>query len=162
MSLSNTKKFEKKKLTNKQKKISEHYREDVEETLRLAMNYLNQKSNAKYEFRRLLNGYKQFDPTRGAAYMFDLVVRDVSLGLDVHKRVDAMRPFGNVEILPMPYVTEATRVFLLVPFSIETDFNQMRAFFWNYEHAILARKDHNVNLIIVYLTSSFDDFRSVF
>lgn len=125
------------------------------------MIYLNKKSNAKYEYRRLLNGYKQFDPTRGASYTFDLLVYDVNLGLDVHKRIDAMRPFGNIEILPMPYVTEATRVFLIVPFSIDTDFNQMRAFFWNYERSILSHKDaaENVNLIIIYLTSSFDDYR---
>lgn len=142
--------------------LKEHYREDIDETLRLAMKYLNsQKRSNKYEFKRLLNGYKQFDPTRGASYTFDLVVYDTRIGRNVHKRVDVMRPFGNIEIIPMPYVTESTRVCFVVPVSIETDFNQMRAFFWNYEKSILSVKDAaaNLNLIVVYLTSSFDDFK---
>lgn len=139
----------------------EHYREDIDETLRESMRYLNRHQANKYTLKRVLNGYKQFDPTRGAAYTFDLIVHDSELELNVHKRVDVMRPFGHIDFLSMPYVTESTRVTLVVPFAIETDFNQMRAFFWSLERSILSHKEiaDNVNITLVYLTSSFEDFR---
>lgn len=108
-----------------------------------------------------MNGYKQLDPTRGAAYIFDLILFDADLGLDVHKRVDVMRSFGNIEIVPMPYVTESDKIHLVIPFSAELSSNEVNAFFTAYERSILSRKDvaEKVQLIAVFFNSPSKTYR---
>lgn len=68
----------------------------------------------RLKFHKLLNGYRQFDPTRGTHYLLDLVLID-----DQHvqyiKRAELMRPLGLVEIIPMPFVTETTKIFFILP-----------------------------------------------
>ena len=121
------------------------------------MKSLNEKFNRnKYVFKSLLNGYKQFDPTRGAAYIFDFILFDVDLGLNLHKRVDFIRPFGNIEIIPMPYVTEAHKINLIVEFSIQSDSKSIEMFFTNFEKLITVNKDaiDKICLYVVYFNST--------
>lgn len=40
-----------------------------------------------YEFRRLVNGYKTFDLSRGLDYTLDMGLRDLSNGKEVVKRL---------------------------------------------------------------------------
>jgi hypothetical protein len=125
------------------------------------MKYLNAKSSNQFKFERLLNGYKQLDPTRGTAYILDLLLYDTHLFSNIHKRLDFMRPLGNVEIIPMPYVTEAHKINLIVPFSIEYNPRDVDTFFAHYERSILSHKDitERVNLVVVYLSADHALYR---
>lgn len=66
------------------------------------------------KFHKLLNGYRQFDPTRGTHYILDLVLID-NMKTEYIKRTELMRPLGLVEMIPMPFVTETTKLFLILP-----------------------------------------------
>uniref|UniRef100_A0A8C6WRE2 Hexosyltransferase n=1 Tax=Neogobius melanostomus TaxID=47308 RepID=A0A8C6WRE2_9GOBI len=66
----------------------------------------------------LINGYRRFDPIRGMEYMLDLQLEAVSQkghSRSITKRVHLVRPLSKIEIIPMPYVTEATRVHIIIP-----------------------------------------------
>lgn len=106
--------------------------------------------------RDLLNGYKQFDPTRGSSYILDLLLQDNLQDILIHKRVNLMRPLSLIEIMPMPYVTESSKINLVITFT--TDYNQqdILRFFQSYEDFILEIKEiaEKVNLFVIYLSTN--------
>ncbi len=48
----------------------------------------------RLKFHKLLNGYRQFDPTRGAHYIVDIVLIDENK-IEYIKRAELMRPLGK-------------------------------------------------------------------
>ena len=81
-----------------------------------------------------VQGYRQFDPSRGASYQLDLEVKLDNIGnkeaaATEHRRVNVMRPLGLAEILPMPYVTEAARLNLAVAFTSGDDMSRLVVFY---------------------------------
>lgn len=104
----------------------------------------------------LINGYKQFDPTRGSAYILDLMLYDSVQQVLLHKRINLMRPLNQVELLQMPYVTENSKINLVVTFTGEYNHLDISRFFKSYEEFILAIKEvaEKVNLFVIYLTSN--------
>lgn len=65
-------------------------------------------------YRRLVNGYSLFDLSRGLDYVLDVGFRDLKTGKEVVKRFEVCKPLGQTEILPMPYVTENSRVNVVI------------------------------------------------
>ncbi|NXX98385.1 CHPF2 glucuronyltransferase, partial [Centropus bengalensis] len=97
---------------------------DVGEIIESALEQLNSRYQPLLRFskRQLLNGYRRFDPTRGMEYTLDLLLEAVTQKGHSHilaKRVSLVRPLSKVEIIPMPYVTEATRVQLVLPLTVQ-------------------------------------------
>lgn len=97
---------------------------DVSEIIESALEQLNSRYQPLLRFskRQLLNGYRRFDPTRGMEYTLDLLLEAVTQKGHSHllaKRVSLVRPLSKVEIIPMPYVTEATRVQLVLPLTVQ-------------------------------------------
>lgn len=121
----------------------------------------NKAGSVQYQFKRLLNGYKQFDPTRGSAYVLDLLLFDSTFNVNVHKRLNLMRPLGHVEIIPMPYVTESQKINLVVTFSVDTDAQNIVRFFSNYEKFVLQVKEiaNKMSLYVVYAITNNAMFR---
>ena len=133
--------------------ILEHYKQDIDEVVEFSIQHLNRNHQNKLELVKILNGYKHFDPTRGASYIIDCLLNDNEANVKIHKRVNVMRPLGLVEILPMPYVTEASKITLVVAVSAELDPNNVEAFFKHYEQTVLKDKEtaERLSLFIVYL-----------
>ena len=48
----------------------------------------------RLKFKKLLNGYRQFDPTRGTHYIVDIVLQDENKN-EYIKRAELMRPLGK-------------------------------------------------------------------
>ncbi|XP_075770599.1 chondroitin sulfate synthase 2 isoform X1 [Pelodiscus sinensis] len=93
---------------------------DVADVVATAMEELNRKYQPVLHIRKqqLVNGYRRFDPTRGMEYTLDLQVEVVTQkghSRSVIKRVHLVRPLSEVEIIPMPYVTEASRINVILP-----------------------------------------------
>ncbi|XP_043923506.1 chondroitin sulfate glucuronyltransferase [Protopterus annectens] len=93
---------------------------DVGNIVEVAVEQMNEKYQPLLRFkkRQLLNGYRRFDPTRGMEYTLDLVLEAFTQKGHrqiIKKRVSLLRPLSQVEIIPMPYVTEATRVQVILP-----------------------------------------------
>ncbi|KAM3607625.1 uncharacterized protein V6R79_010863 [Siganus canaliculatus] len=99
-------------------------RMDVSEVIDVAMVELNKKYKPILHLKKqqLINGYRRFDPTRGMEYTLDLQLEAVNQkghSRSITKRVHLVRPLSRIEIIPMPYVTEATRVHIIVPLTLQ-------------------------------------------
>lgn len=97
---------------------------DVVDVIDTAVEELNKKymSILHLKKQQLINGYRRFDPTRGMEYILDLQLEIVSQkghSRSFIKRVHLVRPLSLIEIIPMPYVTEATRVHVIIPLTAE-------------------------------------------
>uniref|UniRef100_A0A672M1L1 Hexosyltransferase n=1 Tax=Sinocyclocheilus grahami TaxID=75366 RepID=A0A672M1L1_SINGR len=95
-------------------------RDDVTDVIKVAVEELNKKYNPFVQLSapRLVNGYRRLDHTRGMEYTLDLQFQATTESghqKSITLRVHLVRPLSQVEIIPMPYVTEATRVHVLLP-----------------------------------------------
>jgi len=129
-------------------------KEDVDQIIAHSVKMLNDKYGGRFEKLRLVNGYRRFDHSRGMEYMLDLALKDIHTNAEVLKRVELMRPLSNVEIVPMPYVTENTRVTIVVPVTM-SERDTLVSFFDAYARNCLDTGD-NTYLYIVFLYDADD------
>lgn len=126
---------------------------DIQEVIAFSITQLQKRYKDRYSYVRLVNGYRRFEPNRGMEYTLDLALKDSSDGnQEIVKRVHLVRPLGHVEIVPMPYVTENTRVNLILPVTLE-DRDEVGSFLDSYAHTCLDSGD-NTNLFIVFISNS--------
>lgn len=52
-----------------------------------SITHLTDKYKNKLQYKRLVNGYRRYDPARGMDYILDLAFRDTVSGLEVLKRL---------------------------------------------------------------------------
>ncbi|MEQ2209729.1 hypothetical protein XENOCAPTIV_003219, partial [Xenoophorus captivus] len=134
-------------------------RADVSAILEVAVERLNEHYQPQLRFRkrRLLNGYRRFDPTRGMEYILDLALEAFTQkghSQVIAKRVNLLRPLSAVEIIPMPYVTEATRVQVILPVTAQ-DQDYVGNFLDMYVTNTLDTHD-NVLLTFLFIYDPFD------
>ncbi|XP_073702184.1 chondroitin sulfate synthase 2 [Garra rufa] len=115
---------------------------DVADVIETAMGELNKKYKPVLHLKKqqLINGYRRFDPTRGMEYTLDLqleVVNQKGHSRSITKRVHLVRPLSRIEIIPMPYVTEATRVHIILPVTLQD-------------------REHVQHFLEVYATNAFE------
>uniref|UniRef100_A0A2I3TN64 Hexosyltransferase n=1 Tax=Pan troglodytes TaxID=9598 RepID=A0A2I3TN64_PANTR len=107
----------------------------------------------RFQKQRLLNGYRRFDPARGMEYTLDLLLECVTQRghrRALARRVSLLRPLSRVEILPMPYVTEATRVQLVLPLLV-AEAAAAPAFLEAFAANVLEPREHALlTLLLVY------------
>ncbi|KAL1237594.1 Chondroitin sulfate synthase [Trichinella spiralis] len=103
------------------------------------------KSNCS-DSAKLLSGYRRFDPNRGVDYVLDFL--EISHQQARMKRVYLLRPVGNAELVPAPFVTESTSVTMLLPvrgFEIE-----QAALFLDQFKRLCLDEDQRCNLILLF------------
>lgn len=98
---------------------------------------------------RIVDGYKVFDPTRGLNYVIDLLLKEHESKTLLRRTLEFLRPLGKSEILPMPYVTEHTRV-VMVLFVKEKELAHVAAFIDEYAKTCLE-KNENTMLLLAFL-----------
>ncbi|KAF5911460.1 chondroitin sulfate glucuronyltransferase [Diceros bicornis minor] len=130
-------------------------RADVGDAVETALEQLNRRYQPRLRFQkqRLLNGYRRFDPARGMEYTLDLLLEAVTQRghrRALARRVSLLRPLSRVEILPMPYVTEATRVQLVLPLLV-AEAAAAPAFLEAFAATVLEPREHALlTLLLVY------------
>lgn len=94
--------------------------------------------------------YRRFDPVRGMDYKLMLNFNDRRnsnsprlIGYEV------MKPLGMVEIIPSPYVTESTKIAILLP-TFEHQVQESLNFMARYEKTCMSNQD-NTFLMLVFL-----------
>ncbi|RLU24985.1 hypothetical protein DMN91_003077 [Ooceraea biroi] len=87
---------------------------DIDYVVNVAASSIINKYDGKLSFNRLLNGYQKFDASRGMDYILDMAFNEVTTGKEVRKRIEICKPLGKVEIMPVPYVTENTRINIIM------------------------------------------------
>ncbi|GAB0088691.1 Hexosyltransferase [Sergentomyia squamirostris] len=101
------------------------------------------------EFLSVHTAYRRFDPIRGMDYKLLLRFRDKSTRRITLKAYEVMKPLGMVEIIPSPYVTESTRIAILLP-TFEHQVKESINFIDYYEKICMENLD-NTFLMIVFL-----------
>lgn len=86
---------------------------DIDRTINVTVSRVIADHRYELKFNKLLNGYRRFDASRGMDYILDLQFTDKN-GKTLVKRMEVCKPLGKVEILPVPYVTENTRVNIIL------------------------------------------------
>ncbi|KAK2581524.1 hypothetical protein KPH14_005183 [Odynerus spinipes] len=105
--------------------------------------------NQKLVFQKLINGYKRFDASRGMDYIFDLSFIEVDTGKELYKRIEVCKPLGKVEVLSVPYVTENTRINMILVVDV-TNKDSVLNFMEYYEENCM-QKQYKTFLMLVLL-----------
>uniref|UniRef100_UPI00358F8A9E chondroitin sulfate glucuronyltransferase n=1 Tax=Myxine glutinosa TaxID=7769 RepID=UPI00358F8A9E len=134
-------------------------RADVSDILDTVLERLNQWYHPHLHFRLLAlsSGYRRFDPTRGMEYMLDLSLETSTQRGNkrvLSKRVQLLRPLNTVEIVPMPYVTEGTRLHVLLPLTVH-DRVHFPQFLQNFAANALDTHE-NLLLTLLFIYDPFD------
>ncbi|XP_015920966.1 chondroitin sulfate synthase 2 [Parasteatoda tepidariorum] len=120
---------------------------EIHDLLKSAVQWVKITYQDKYIYQSLVNGYKRFDPTRGTEYILDMLFLDETTGLEILKRISAVRPLNQVEIIPVPFVTEHTRVVLLVTVKA-SERNEALRFLDDYVKTCIEKQDSTVMLLV--------------
>ena len=107
----------------------------------------------KLKFKRLLNGYQKFDASRGMDYILDLEFIDTNTDKELIKRVEVCKPLGKVEILPVPYVTENTRINIILTVD---SLNKQAALNFLEQYALDCMEKKYKTFLMVVLLYNFD------
>ncbi|XP_056607249.1 chondroitin sulfate synthase 2 [Triplophysa dalaica] len=130
-------------------------RDDVSDVIRVAVEELNKKYYPFVQMSapRLVNGYRRFDHTRGMEYTLDLQLQATSESghqKSIAHRVHLVRPLSQLEIIPMPYVTEATRVHVLLPLNSYESQVAMRFLDHCSSNLLETGENAGLNLLFIY------------
>ncbi|XP_055937723.1 chondroitin sulfate synthase 2-like [Argiope bruennichi] len=123
------------------------YKAEIQDLLKSTVQWIKITHNDRYIYQKLVNGYKRFDPTRGTEYILDMLFLEETTGQEVLKRINAVRPLNEVEIIPVPFVTEHTRVVLLVLVKA-SERNEALRFLDDYAKACIEKQDSTVMLLV--------------
>lgn len=87
---------------------------DIDRIINITVFNIIFNSQIALKFNKLLNGYQRFDASRGMDYILDLEFININTKKTLRKRIEVCKPLGKVEILPVPYVTENTRINIIL------------------------------------------------
>lgn len=140
-------------------------KQDIDDIRATAMENLDKKYHSRFQLRKLVNGYRRFDSTRGMEYVLDLLLMDKhNQNVETVKRVHLVRPLGKVELVPMPHVTESMMVNIILPLRPEHA-PMFDVFMDSYARTCLQNTE-DVRLIVVLLyansSSNQDSSKDVF
>uniref|UniRef100_A0A182SW67 Hexosyltransferase n=1 Tax=Anopheles maculatus TaxID=74869 RepID=A0A182SW67_9DIPT len=107
------------------------------------------RNNPDAEFRGIHTAYKRFDAVRGMDYRLLLNFYDRRLKKMVQKSFEVIKPISLIEIVPSPYVTESTRVAILLP-TFENQVLETEQFLESYEKTCMDSQD-NTFLMLIFL-----------
>lgn len=122
-------------------------KQDIEYVLNETIAWVTTRYEGLFQYRRLVNGYRRFDPSRGLDYKLDLAFRDTTNGHEILKRLEVSKPLGRIEVVPVPYVTENTRVCLVLPVTLETK-SMVARFIQQYNSICMDKKDKTFLMLV--------------
>lgn len=102
-------------------------------------------------YKELHSLYRKFDPIRGMDYQLHLLFED-SRKKSILKSFESVKPLGRVEIVPSPYVTESTRIVLLLP-TFEHQTKETQEFINHYEKTCMEHQDNTFLMLVRSITS---------
>lgn len=120
---------------------------DLAKVLEIALQYAAQK-HPKLRYHSLHSAYRKFDATRGMDYQLHLNLHEAATPKRLLlKSFEVVKPLGRVEVVPSPYVTESTRIALLVP-SFEHQVPDALDFVAQYERICMNNQDNTFLLLV--------------
>ncbi|XP_047371212.1 chondroitin sulfate synthase 2 [Vespa velutina] len=122
---------------------------DIDHIINTITNKIIMEYDQRLVFQKLINGYKRFDASRGMDYIFDLSFIEVTTGKELYKRVEVCKPLGKVEVLSVPYVTENTRINMIL--IVNTNNKEDVLTFMEYYEENCMQKKYKTFLLLVLL-----------
>ncbi|XP_013778631.1 chondroitin sulfate synthase 2-like [Limulus polyphemus] len=113
------------------------------------LQWLQKKYGKVFSSQVLENGYWRIDPTRGMEYLMDIKLLNNKQNKIVQKRLEIVRPLNKIEIIPVPYVTEHTRIALVTVVKAD-EITYAKEFLSEYEVACLEKQENSA-LLLVFL-----------
>ena len=117
---------------------------------KVAVEKLASKYKQSYKTAKLIRGYRRFEPVRGMEYVLDILLHEKDTKKSYRKRVHIVRPLSQLEIVPMPYVTESSKLNLILTITIDDDVNEVDNFLNSYAKTCLQTSDYTY-LFIVFI-----------
>ncbi|XP_055617714.1 chondroitin sulfate synthase 2 [Toxorhynchites rutilus septentrionalis] len=105
--------------------------------------------NPGLEYRSVHSAYRKFDAVRGMDYRMHLNFYDRKRREHLLKSFEVVKPIGLIEIVPSPYVTESTRVAILLP-TLEHQVPEALQFVQNYERVCMDNQDNTFLMLIFF------------
>lgn len=124
---------------------------DIDYVINTAVNHILNKYDNKLSFVRLLNGYLKFDASRGMDYILDLIFSEVTTGKEIRKRIEICKPLGKVEIIPVPYVTENTRINIIITIDLSKKQDALN-FIEHYAQNCMEKKCKTFLMVVSTIT----------
>lgn len=100
----------------------------------------------------LQSAYKKFDPVRGMDYRMHLNFRDAN-GESFLKSFEVVKPISLIQIIPSPYVTESTRISMVVP-AFAHRYDETISFITRYEEICMQSKDSTTLMLVLLYNSN--------
>ncbi|KAF7997580.1 hypothetical protein HCN44_006151 [Aphidius gifuensis] len=123
---------------------------EIEQAIETAKYKIHDKYNNKYEFVKLENGWRKSDASRGLDYILDIIFFDKIKSKNILKRIHVCKLLGKAEILSIPYVTENTRINIILPIKINK-IEESLMFIDNYSNVCMKNKDKtSLMLVLLY------------
>ncbi|XP_065092448.1 chondroitin sulfate synthase 2 [Ochlerotatus camptorhynchus] len=107
------------------------------------------RTSSDLEYRSLHSAYRKFDAVRGMDYRMHLHFYDRKRKEYLLKSFEVVKPIGLIEIVPSPYVTESTRIAILLP-TFEHQVREALQFVQNYERVCMDNQDNTFLMLIFY------------
>ncbi|KOX74915.1 Chondroitin sulfate synthase 2 [Melipona quadrifasciata] len=126
---------------------------DIERAINVTTSNIIADYRYTLKFNKLINGYQRFDASRGMDYILDLEFTDISTGKILKKRIEVCKPLGKVEILPVPYVTENTRINIILTVN---SLNKQDALNFLEQYAIDCIEKKYKTFLMMVLLYNFD------
>lgn len=122
--------------------------QDFAQVLEIALQYAAHKY-PKLHYQSLHTAYRKFDATRGMDYQLHLNLAEnpVNPKRLLLKSFEVVKPLGRVEVVPSPYVTESTRIAVLVP-AFEHQVPDAIDFVGQYERICMHNQDNTFLLLV--------------
>ncbi|XP_015597570.1 chondroitin sulfate synthase 2 [Cephus cinctus] len=121
---------------------------DVDQVTKTAVERIENKYDGELKFKKLVNGYRKLDASRGMDYILDISFTELSTGKESIKRVEVCKPLGKVEILPVPYVTENSRINMILMANPQKK-TETLTFMKKYAENCMEKKDKTFLMVVL-------------
>lgn len=99
-------------------------------------------------YQRIHSAYRKFDPVRGMDYRLHLLFLNKNTNKKIIKNFEIVKPLGLIEIVSSPYVTESTRIAILLP-TFEHQLEQSMEFLRRYEITSMKNQDNTFLMLVL-------------
>ena len=134
------------------KELDSNQKEDIDYVVNATVERIIRKSDVKLRFKKMLNGYWKFDSSRGMDYLLDFSFVTDS-GEEINERIEVCKPLGKVEILPVPYVTENSRINMIIIVDAPKKEEALK-FLAHYADACMDKKDKILLTVVKFINNS--------
>lgn len=138
---------------NTVEELNSDQKKDVEYVLNSTVTKLIKSYNDKLKFNKLYNGYWKFDSSRGVDYLLDIGFF-LDSGKEIQKRIQVCKPLGKVEILPVPYVTENSRINMITIVDSQKKEETLK-FLAHYADVCMNKKDKILLTVVSIFEQQF-------